>query len=205
VLRIGLTGGIAAGKSVAAQRFEQLGARVVDHDHLARKAVEPGSAALSELAREFGDTVIVDGGLDRNSLAEIVFRDGASLARLNAIVHPYVYALGKAADRQAREDGVKVIVHEIPLLVESNQADGEYDMVLTVAAPMIERLKRLMEGRGLSHSQAMARIDSQATDEQRAAAADIVLDGGGSDLKLYQQVDRFWHDSIPLSDRPASL
>jgi len=205
VLRIGLTGGIAAGKSVAAQRFEQLGARVVDHDQLARQAVEPGSAALSELVREFGSTVIVDEGLDRNLLAEIIFRDDAARVRLNAIVHPYVYALGKAADRQAREDGVKVIVHEIPLLVESDQADGEYDMVLTVAAPMVERLKRLMEGRGLSHTQAMARIESQATDEQRATAADIVLNGGGSDLKLYQQVDRFWHDSIPLSDRPASL
>src|SRR5688572_1212656 len=102
MLRIGLTGGIAAGKSTAADRFRELGATVIDHDELARLAVEPGSAALVDIAREFGDRVIVAGTLDRAALAAIVFEDESARRRLNAIIHPYIRAAARAADSRAR-------------------------------------------------------------------------------------------------------
>jgi dephospho-CoA kinase len=198
MLRIGLTGGIASGKSVAAHRFAWWGATVIDHDDLSRNAVAPGSAALADIAREFGGTLIVSGELDRSALAELVFNDQEALGRLNAIIHPYVYALADAADRQARVDGAKVIVHDVPLLVETDQA-GKFDIVVTVAAPKRVRLARLVEGRGLSLEQAEGRIASQANDEERAALSDVVLDGSGSVVELEQQVDRFWRDHIPMS------
>jgi dephospho-CoA kinase len=205
MLRIGLTGGIASGKSVASRRFEQLGARVCDHDVLSRQAVEPGSAALSELVRRFGDKIVRGNELDRPALAQVAFSDPVALADLNAIVHPYVFSLSQAADRRARQDGVEVMVHAIPLLVETDQGKGEFDLVLAVEAPIEVRLRRLMDARGMSREEALARIEAQASDEQRAAIADVILDGSGSDLNLYKQVDRFWHDHIPMSDRSRTL
>jgi dephospho-CoA kinase len=198
MLRIGLTGGIASGKSVASERFAQLGARVVDHDDLARQAVQPGSAALADIAREFGDRLITRGTLDREALAGIVFGDPDSRAKLNAIVHPYIFALAKAADSQARLDGVRVIVHAIPLLVETGLA-GSWDTVVTIAAPAGLRSARLVRERGLTAAQAQSRLSAQATDDERARWADVVLDGGGTVAELRKQVDRFWKDHVPVS------
>lgn len=203
MLRIGLTGGIAAGKSTAAEAFRDLGALVIDHDLLARKVVEPGSAALSDIAREFGDRVVSGGVLDRTTLAQIVFDDEHARHRLNAIVHPYIKSAAQAADRRARASGVGVVVHDIPLLVETGQGNA-FDLVVTVAAPEPVRLARLVEGRGLSHEQAMARVASQATDEQRAAAADVVLDGSGQPKALREQVREFWAHHVPRDVAPAS-
>ncbi len=206
MLRIGLTGGIASGKSVASRRFEQLGARVCDHDVLARQAVEPGSAALSELVRRFGDKIINGRELNREVLGNIVFNDPVALADLNGIVHPYIFSLSQAADRRARQEGVGVMVHAIPLLVETYSDTGEeFDLVLTVSAPIPVRLARLIGSRGMSHTEAMGRIQAQASDEQRETFADVVLDGSGSELNLYKQVDRFWHDHIPMSDRSRTV
>lgn len=196
MLRIGLTGGIASGKSTASARFAELGALVVDHDELSRRAVEPGSAALADIAREFGDRVIADGALNRRELAAIVFTDEAARLRLNGIVHPYVVAMAQAADRQARRDGVRVVVHDIPLLVETRQG-GNFDLVVTVAADEAVRLRRLTDGRGLSHADARGRIAAQATDDERAARADRVLDGSGTVAALHAQVDDFWRESVP--------
>ncbi|WP_062522211.1 dephospho-CoA kinase [Demequina silvatica] len=196
MLRIGLTGGIASGKSTASARFRELGARVVDHDELARRAVEPGSAALVDIASEFGDRVIADGALDRRALAGIVFRDEGARRRLNAIVHPYVFAMGAAADRQARRDGVDVIVHDIPLLVESGQGP-DFDLVVTVAAPEDARVARMVATRGMTEDDARARIRAQATDPERAALADAVLDGSGTVEHLASQVDGFWRLNVP--------
>ncbi|MDN4479008.1 dephospho-CoA kinase [Demequina lignilytica] len=196
MLRIGLTGGIASGKSTALARFAELGARVVDHDQLSRRAVAPGSAALADIAREFGPRLIVKDELDRGALAQIVFADDHALARLNSIVHPYVMAMGQAADRQARAEGVRVIVHDIPLLVETGQ-DGEFDLVVTVAAELDTRVRRMIESRGMTEDDARARIRAQATDEQRAAAADVVLDGNATPEHLARQVDDFWHVHVP--------
>jgi len=196
VLRIGLTGGIAAGKSTAARRFGELGARVVDYDALARRVVEPGSAALVDIVSTFGDAVLVRGQLDRSALAAIVFGSASERERLNKIVHPYVVAAGLAADRQARAEGVDVIVHDIPLLVETGQG-GDFDMVVTVAAPVELRMQRLVKQRSLTGADAEARIAAQATDEQRAAAADVVLDGSGTPENLESQVDAFWAERVP--------
>lgn len=196
MLRIGLTGGIAAGKSTVSQRLRELGAVVIDHDELARTVVEPGSAVLVDIAREFGDRVIVDGHLDRAALATIVFEDDGARLRLNALVHPYVKFAADAADRRARASGVRVIVHDIPLLVETGQG-GRFDLVVTVAAPEPVRLARLVEGRGMSHEQASARIAAQATDAERAKAADVVLDGSRSVERLRAEVDAFWAAHVP--------
>lgn len=196
MLRIGLTGGIASGKSTASARFHELGARVIDHDDLARRAVEPGAAALSDIAREFGDRVIVDDALDRRALAGIVFNDEGARLRLNAIVHPYVIAMAAAADRQARREGVAVVVHDIPLLVETDQG-ADFDLVVTVAAPVELRVRRLIETRGLTADEAAARIGAQASDDDRAAIADAVLDGSGAVENLREQVDSFWTLTVP--------
>ena len=197
MLRIGLTGGIAAGKSTASARFSELGATVVDHDVLARRAVEPGSAGLVEIVRAFGDRAIKDGELDRAALAKIVFHEPAARAQLDAIVHPHVFAMSRAADTQARAARARVVVHDIPLLVEVTQGRGNFDIVVTVAADEEQRVRRLVDGRGMTEVDARARIASQATDEERAAIADVVLDGNASADNLRAQVDEFWRLSIP--------
>lgn len=196
VLRIGLTGGIGAGKSTAAARCGELGARVIDHDALAKRVVEPGSGALADVVREFGDRVVVNGALDRAALASIVFTDDHARERLNEIIHPYVFAAAEAADRQARLDGVGVVVHDIPLLVETGQGDS-FDLVVCVSAPAAVRLARLESGRGLTHQQALQRISSQASDAERAEVCDVHLNGGGTVEELRAQVDAFWAEHIP--------
>ncbi|MDN4474282.1 dephospho-CoA kinase [Demequina sp. SYSU T00192] len=196
MLRIGLTGGIASGKSTASARFRARGARVIDHDELARRAVEPGSAGLVDIVSEFGDRVLRDDALDRRALAAIVFHDESARERLNAIVHPYVIAMGAAADRQARREGVAVIVHDIPLLLESGQGP-DFDLVVTVEAPEQVRVSRMVATRGMTEHDALARIRAQATDEERAAIADVVLDGSGAVEGLDRQVDAFWDLNVP--------
>jgi dephospho-CoA kinase len=196
VLRIGLTGGIGAGKSTALTRFGELGARTVDHDVLARRVVEPGSAALVDIVAAFGDRVVVRGALDRAALAKLVFASDVERERLNAIVHPYVIAAALAADRQARAEGVEVIVHDIPLLVETGQG-RDFDMVVTVSAPIELRVGRLVASRGMTRADAEARIAAQATDDERARVADVVLDGSGTPEQLAAQVDALWQERVP--------
>jgi dephospho-CoA kinase len=202
--RVGLTGGIASGKSTAARRFNKLGAHIVDHDELSREAVKPGSAALADIAREFGETLIVDDELDRDALADLVFGDPVGLERLNAIVHPYIRALAQAADRQARAGGAKVVVHVVPLLIETDQGN-QFDLVATVAAPKALRIRRLIQERGMTRQQAEARIASQATDEERAAQADVVFDGSTTVEQLNKQVDGFWKENFPVSHARTSV
>ncbi|WP_297083237.1 dephospho-CoA kinase [uncultured Demequina sp.] len=196
MLRIGLTGGIAAGKSTASARFAELGAAIVDHDVLARRAVEPGSAALVEIVRAFGDRVIRDGALDRPALADVVFHDDAAREQLDAIVHPYVFAMSGAADRQARAEGAHVVVHDIPLLVEAG-GNRDFGMVVTINADEDVRIERLTASRGMTRADARARVRAQASDEQRAAIADVVLDGNGTADDLRAQVDQFWELHVP--------
>ncbi|MFW2514162.1 dephospho-CoA kinase [Demequina sp. SO4-13] len=197
MIRIGLTGGIAAGKSTASARFGELGATVVDHDDLARRAVAPGSAALVEIVRAFGDRAVHDGELDRAAVAAIVFHDPSARQQLDEIVHPYVFAMSRAADRRARADRADVVVHDIPLLVESGQGSADFDLVVTIAADEERRVQRLMAARGMPEADARARVASQATDAERAAVADAVLDGNGTPEHLRQQVDEFWAMSVP--------
>jgi len=170
---------------------------VIDHDELARRAVEPGSAALVDIVSAFGDRVVTNGALDREALGKLVFGDPIERERLNRIVHPYVISAGIAADRQARADGVAVIVHDIPLLVETGQG-ADFDMVVTIAAPEDVRIGRLVNARRMTSTDAMARIAAQATDAERAEVADVVLDGSGTPAELAVQVETLWKERVPV-------
>ncbi len=151
---------------------------------------------MADIVGEFGDRVMADGQLDRAALASIVFSDDNARDRLNEIIHPYIFAAARAADRQARNDGVGVVVHDIPLLVETGQG-GQFDMVVCIETPVDVRVARLEASRGLTREQSLQRIDAQASDMDRAQACDIYLDGGGTPEALRAQVDWFWEEHLP--------
>jgi dephospho-CoA kinase len=193
VLRIGLTGGIGSGKSTVSALLAERGAVIVDADRIAREVVEPGTPGLAAVVEAFGDGVLTaDGALDRPALAAIVFADDEARRRLDGIVHPLVRARAVELAADLPEDAV--VVNDVPLLVETGQA-GSYDLVLVVAAEVETRVARLVR-RGLAESDARARIAAQATDEQRRAVADVVLDNNGSPEDLAAQVDRFWAERV---------
>jgi dephospho-CoA kinase len=200
VLRIGLTGGIGSGKSTVSALLAERGAQVVDADVLAREVVEPGTPGLAAIAESFGDGVLTaDGALDRPALAAVVFGDPAARARLDGIVHPLVRSRAVELITAMPDDAV--VVQDIPLLVETGQA-GAFDLVLVVEADLETRVARLVQ-RGLSEADARARIAAQATDEQRRAVADVVLDNSGTPDELAAQVDRFW--AAHVSSRGGSV
>jgi dephospho-CoA kinase len=193
VLRVGLTGGIGSGKSTVATLLARRGAVVVDADRIAREVVEPGTAGLAAVVAAFGDGMLdADGSLDRPALAAVVFTDPKARARLDAIVHPLVRA--RATELAAAAPPDAVVVHDIPLLVETGQAD-RYDLVLVVEADPDIRIARLVQ-RGLPEDDARARIAAQASDEQRRAVADVVLDNSGTREELAAQLDRFWTEKV---------
>jgi dephospho-CoA kinase len=193
VLRIGLTGGIGSGKSTVAGLLAAREARIVDADRIAREVVEPGTPGLQAVVTAFGDGVLTpEGTLDRPALAAIVFADPGARRRLDGIVHPLVRA--RAAELVAAAPPDAVVVQDVPLLVETGQA-GSYDLVLVVEADLDTRVRRLV-GRGLSEDDARARIAAQATDEQRRAVADVVLDNSGTVEELEAQVERFWTERV---------
>ncbi len=193
MLRIGLTGGIGSGKSTVAALLTERGAVLVDADRIARAVLEPGTPGLAAVAGEFGTGVLTaDGALDRAALAAVVFADPRARARLDALVHPLVRA--QAAEEMARAPEDAVVVQDVPLLVETGQA-GSYDLVVVVETDLATRLRRLVE-RGLPEDDARARIAAQATDEQRRAVADVVLDNSGSREELAAAVDRFWRERV---------
>lgn len=193
MFRMGLTGGIAAGKSVAARRLAELGAVVIDHDVLAREAVAPGSVGLGEVVDAFGRGVLADdGSLDRPALGREVFDDRAARARLEGIVHPEVRRL--AAEREAAAgaaDPRAVVVHDVPLLVETGQAD-RFHLLVVVDAPAAQRVARIVAERALTSAEARSRVEAQASDDERLAVADVVLDGTGTPQELRDQVDALW-------------
>ncbi|WP_166847436.1 dephospho-CoA kinase [Isoptericola sp. BMS4] len=193
MLRIGLTGGIAAGKSVAARRLAELGAVVVDHDLLAREAVAPGTVGLQGVVEAFGDGVLApDGSLDRPALGRLVFDDDEARSRLEGVLHPEIRRL--AAEQEAlagAADPDAVVVHDIPLLVETGQSD-RFHLLVVVDAPAEQRVARLVDGRGLQEAEAWSRVRAQASDADRRAAADVTLDGTGTEEELRAQVDALW-------------
>ncbi|MEI4270922.1 dephospho-CoA kinase [Klenkia sp. LSe6-5] len=193
MLRIGLTGGIGSGKSTVAALLVERGAHLVDADQIAREVVEPGTPGLAAVVEAFGPQVLTpQGALDRPALAAVVFADPQQRARLDAVVHPLVRA--RAAELVAAAPPDAVVVQDVPLLVETGQA-GTFDLVVVVQAPLDVRLARLAE-RGTPEADARARIAGQATDEERAAVADVVLTNAGSRAELAAQVDRFWGDRV---------
>ena len=193
VVRIGLTGGIGAGKSTVAHRFAELGAVVIDADALAREVVDPGSPGLTALVREFGAEILrPDGALDRPALGRLVFGDDGARARMNAIIHPLIAA--RTAPRLAEVPDDAVWVHDVPLLVENGLAPN-YQLVVVVDAPVETRVRRLV-GRGMGEDDARARIRAQATEVQRRAVADVWIDNAGTPEQAAAQVDACWQDRI---------
>lgn len=192
---VGLTGGVASGKSAVAAKFAELGAVVIDADALARDVVAPGTPGLAAIKDSFGAGILLpDGSLDRKALGAIVFSDEPQRLKLNAIVHPLVRQA--AMELREKAPAEALVVEDIPLLVESGQAE-DFDAVIVVQAPHEERIRRMVEDRGWSVQEARSRMAAQATDEQRAAVADHVLENSGTleDLQgrvaaLYQQLTK---------------
>lgn len=192
--RIGLTGGIGAGKSTVARELERLGALVVDADAIAREVVAPGTPGLAAVVAEFGDSVLTpDGSLDRPALGRIVFADPAARARLEAITHPLIRA--ESARRAAAAPPGTVVVHDVPLIVERGLA-AQYDLVVVVGADEDVRLERLVRDRGMTREDALARIRAQATDAERRAVADVWLDNSGTQEELLAQVRDLWRERL---------
>jgi dephospho-CoA kinase len=198
-MRVGLTGGVASGKSTVAAVLEGLGALIVDSDALAREVVEPGTPGLAAVAAEFGPAVLTaDGRLDRGAVGAIVFADPERRTALEAIVHPLVRA--RAAEIAAAAPPGVLVVHDIPLLVETGQADS-FDVVLVVDAPPELQVQRIVEQRGMSEAEARARIAAQAGRDQRLAAADHVLSNDGSLAQLQAAVEQVYMDLLAHAAR----
>ena len=189
MVRVGLTGGIASGKSMVAEELAARGAVIIDADLLAREVVEPGTPALAAIIDRFGPEVVRDGQLDRARLAQIVFADPLARNDLERIVHPAVRA--RAAELERAAGDAAVVVHVIPLLVETGQHQG-FDLVVTVDADHETQIQRLMLRNGFSRAEAESRIAAQASREDRKRAADVVLDNTGSLAQLREQIDALW-------------
>jgi dephospho-CoA kinase len=194
VLMVGLTGGIGAGKSAVAQRLAALGAVVIDADALSREVVAPGTDGLAEVVAAFGASVRApDGSLDRAALGRIVFDDEGARRRLEAIIHPRVRA--RTAELVAAAPPDAVVVNDVPLLVEAGYRD-RFPLVIVVQAPLEVRIERLARTRGMSRAEAESRIAAQATDEQRRAVADVVIDNDATLDDLRARVDAVWTDVL---------
>jgi dephospho-CoA kinase len=194
MLRIGLTGGIGAGKSALSATFAQCGGIIVDGDVIAREVVQPGTEGLASLIEAFGDDILLpNGSLDRPALAAKAFRDDDARGVLNGIVHPLVAKRRSDIIAAVSEDAV--VVEDIPLLVESGMAPL-FPLVVVVHADVELRVRRLIEQRGMSEEDARARIAAQANDEQRRAVADIWLDNSSSQADLVQRAHDVWNNRI---------
>jgi dephospho-CoA kinase len=190
VLRVGLTGGIGSGKSAVSSRLAARGAVVIDSDVLAREVVAKGTDGLAEVVAAFGDGVLTaEGELDRPALGRIVFGDEPARRKLEAIIHPRVRA--RSAEIEAQSAADAIVVHDIPLLVETGQAD-KFDLVLVVDVPGDVQVERLTSQRGMADAEAKQRIASQASREDRLAVADVVVDNSGTLADLDRRVDEVW-------------
>ncbi len=182
---IALTGGIGSGKSTVARRWVELGATEIDADVLAREVVAPGSTGLALVAKQFGSEVLAaDGTLDRAALAKIAFSSEENRKLLENILHPLIQQL--ALEKVEGLSGV--IVYTIPLFVESN-SKLKFDKVVTISCDEAVRVKRLVESRGMSEGEAISRISAQASDAQREAVSDIVIDSNCTMAELVSRAD----------------
>jgi dephospho-CoA kinase len=190
---IALTGGIASGKSTIARRLSEHGAVIVDADQIVRDVQAPDSPVLGRIAEAFGaDVLTPEGALDRPALGARVFGDPELLAQLNAIVHPAVRAESQRRfDAALGADTSAVVVYDVPLLVEA-RVDDPWDLIVVAHAPAAERLRRLVEIRGMAERQAQERIDAQVSDEQRLAVADVVIDTSADLDETHAQTDALW-------------
>jgi dephospho-CoA kinase len=194
MLRVGLTGGIGAGKSTVAARLAELGATVIDADRVAREVVEPGTPGLAAVVTAFGEGVLrPDGTLDRPALGRVVFGEGDRRRELNSILHPLIAV--RTGELMAGLPADAVVVHDVPLLVENGLAPA-YHLVIVVYAPEVERVRRLVAGRGMTEADAWARVRAQTTDEERRAVADVWIDNSGAEASTVAQVDECWRERI---------
>jgi dephospho-CoA kinase len=201
---VALTGGAAAGKSTVTTVLEECGAIVIDADRLAREAVAPGSEVAKAIASRFGPEIIdSSGNVDRGALGAIVFADEQARKDLNQLVHPRVRELyEEARDSLRRTNPQAIIVYAVPLLVEARSVE-EFDAVVVVHAPVDLRVRRLVEFRGFSEADARARVQAQASDAERLACADVILDASGSVAdtlraahELYGELSELWPDRL---------
>jgi dephospho-CoA kinase len=193
--RVGLTGGVASGKSTVAALLAELGAVVIDSDLLAREVVEPGTPGLAAVVAEFGDSVLTeDGRLDRTALGSVVFGDDAARRRLEGILHPLIRA--RAAEIEAEAEPDLLVVHDIPLLVETGQAD-RFDAVLVVDVPVETQVERMVRDRGWSAEDARSRVAAQADRGQRRAVATHVIDNTGTHDDLRERVTEVVGELVP--------
>lgn len=189
-MRVGLTGGVASGKSTVSGILREMGAVVVDADEVARAVVAPGTEGLAAVVAEFGPEVLDDeGALDRRAVAALVFDEESARRRLEAIVHPLVRAEGRRLEAAAPPG--RIVVHDIPLLVESGQA-GDFEAVVVVDVPEEVQLDRMVRDRGWSEEEARGRLAAQASREDRLAVATYVIDNTGSLAELRRRVEEVY-------------
>ena len=197
---VGLTGGIASGKSTISAMLERLGAEVIDADIIAREVVEPGTQGLEEVVLAFGKFIQnADGSLSREALAALVFGNQEQRLKLESILHPLI---STRTSQRIAASTAPVVVYVVPLLVEAN-VDYPFDFVVTVESGEETQLQRLVESRGLSQEEAINRIQSQATEEQRVAKADVRLDGSLPLSGLEAQVSKLWQSILLKAAKKA--
>jgi dephospho-CoA kinase len=199
MLRIGLTGNVASGKSSVARVWARLGAPIIDADVLAREAVAPGSRGLEKVRQLFGDAAVTDDGLDRAAVRRIVFADPSARGRLEAVIHPEVGRLRAEEEARLAATGATVVVHDIPLLFEVGLA-REFDLIVVVDAPEPVRAERLARDRGLSSHEVQGLMAAQMPAVEKRARADVVIDNIGSLAELEAEAGRVWEEVI----RPAA-
>jgi dephospho-CoA kinase len=194
---IGLTGGIAAGKSTVAKRWAEHGAIEIDADQVAREVVEPGTVGLNSIVEHFGaDVLTAIGELDRKELAGQIFSDSNKRELLNSILHPLIRERTKLLLAELPNDSI--VVYNVPLLVEAS-VDHPFDLVVTVEAPEEEQIRRLVQTRGLTESEARNRIAAQAKPVERAARADRILNSNQDINLLLRDADALWKEILKLS------
>ncbi|MGQ4418469.1 dephospho-CoA kinase [Streptomyces sp. SAS_269] len=202
MLKVGLTGGIGAGKSEVSRLLVEHGAVLIDADRIAREAVAPGTPGLAAVVDAFGaDVLAADGSLDRPRLGSIVFADPEKLAVLNTIVHPLVGTRSRELEAAAAEDAV--VVHDVPLLTENGLAPL-YDLVIVVDTSPATQLDRLVRLRGMTEDDARARMAAQATREQRREIADVVIDNDVPLDALRKRVTEVWDDLVRRARGPRT-
>ena len=195
MLVVALTGGIGAGKSLVAQYFSELGARVVDADQLSRIAIERGSAGFDEVITRFGESILRNGDIDRKALGEIIFKDKSAKADLEAIIHPRVRELFFEVVNDLAAD--EILIYEIPLLVETG-AVSNFDQIITVEADLEIRKSRLLK-RGMFISEIESRLAAQASPAEREGVATHIIENSGDEDQLLRKVENLWEELQRLS------
>ena len=193
---VGLTGGIASGKSHVANLLSELGASVIDADQVAREVVVPGSPGLAQVVALFGEEVLMPNGeLDRQKLGEIVFSDPTKRLKLEQILHPLIKQRTTQLIAEQQRD---IVVYAVPLLVEA-KVDYPFDAVVTVEAGVENQISRLISSRSMSEAEATRRIQAQTSSAEREAIADFIIDSSGSKEQTRVQVNELWKKLVDLA------